>query len=111
MSDLFGVAAELSAGGFAAGRQAARIVEERATDVENVAKQLAPVDTGNLRRSITHDVHSGGLAADIGSDVEYAEHVERGTASSPPQPYMEPALDEFEQPFIDDIARIPGGLF
>lgn len=111
MSDLFSVAAELSAGGFSAGRQAARIVEERALDVENIAKQLAPVDTGNLRRSITHDINTGGLAADIGTDVDYAEHVERGTANSPPQPYMEPALDEVAQPFLEDISRIPGGMF
>ena len=46
---------------------------------EGYAKKLAPVDTGNLRNSITHRVDEGEPAAYIGSDTEYAAYVELGT--------------------------------
>lgn len=45
--------------------------------VEAAAKEKAPVDTGNLRGSITHDVEKN--IATIGTNVEYAPYVEKGT--------------------------------
>lgn len=44
---------------------------------EGYAKKLAPVDTGNLRNSISHTVD--GQAAYIGTNVEYAAYIELGT--------------------------------
>jgi len=41
--------------------------------VEGTAKNLAPVDTGNLRNSITHEVESN--EARVGTNVEYAVDV------------------------------------
>ena len=46
---------------------------------EGYAKKLAPVDTGNLRNSITHTVDEEEPAAYIGSNVEYASYVCLGT--------------------------------
>ena len=46
---------------------------------EGYAKKLCPVDTGNLRNSITHTVNSGEKAAYVGTDSEYAVYVEMGT--------------------------------
>ena len=46
---------------------------------EKYAKQLAPVDTGNLRNSITHTVVQNENAAYIGTNVEYAVYQELGT--------------------------------
>ena len=46
---------------------------------EGYAKKLAPVDTGNLRNSITHQVDEEEPAAYIGSDAEYASYVCLGT--------------------------------
>jgi HK97 gp10 family phage protein len=47
---------------------------------EGYAKKLCPVDTGNLRNSITHTVtNSGERAAYVGTDSEYAIYVEMGT--------------------------------
>lgn len=59
--------------------------------IETRAKFLCPVDTGNLRRSITSDVD--GLTAEIGTNVHYAPHVEFGTRRSKAQPYLRPAGD------------------
>jgi len=46
---------------------------------EGYAKKLCPVDTGNLRNSITHVVDEGEPAAYIGTNNEYAPYVELGT--------------------------------
>ena len=46
---------------------------------ESYAKDLVPVDTGNLRNSITHKVDTSEPAAYIGSNNEYAVYVELGT--------------------------------
>ena len=46
---------------------------------EGYAKKLCPVDTGNLRNSITHTVDDGEPAAYIGTNNEYSVYVELGT--------------------------------
>ena len=46
---------------------------------EGYAKKLCPVDTGNLRNSITHMIDEQGPAAIIGTNNEYAAYVELGT--------------------------------
>jgi HK97 gp10 family phage protein len=46
---------------------------------EGYAKKLCPVDTGNLRNSITHMVDEQEPAAIIGTDSEYAAYVCLGT--------------------------------
>ena len=45
--------------------------------VENEAKRLCPVDTGDLRNSITHEVDDG--VGIVGTNKEYAPYVEYGT--------------------------------
>ena len=45
--------------------------------VENDAKRKCPVDTGQLRASITHEVE--GQTGIVGTNVEYAPYVEYGT--------------------------------
>lgn len=48
---------------------------------ENFAKALCPVDTGNLRNSITHTVKVGDGTGEaiIGTNSQYAPYVEFGT--------------------------------
>lgn len=46
---------------------------------EGYAKRLCPVDTGNLRNSITHMIDEQEPAAIIGTNNEYAVYVELGT--------------------------------
>lgn len=46
---------------------------------EGYAKKLCPVDTGNLRNSITHEVVEDENAVYIGTNNEYAAYVELGT--------------------------------
>ncbi len=58
-----------------------RGVERAAQAGEGQAKRLAPVKTGNLRRSITHTKASfagGSVSASYGTNVPYARWVEEG---------------------------------
>lgn len=57
---------------------------------EGYAKLKCPVDTGNLRNSITH-AQEGNNTEVIGTDVEYAPYVELGTQHSKAQPFLKPA--------------------
>lgn len=59
---------------------------------EGYAKKLAPVDTGNLRNSITHTVDEEEPAAYIGTNVEYAPYVCLGTIHMKAQPFLKPAV-------------------
>lgn len=56
-----------------------RALEKCGLVAEGYAKKLCPVDTGNLRNSITHTVIDGEKAAYIGTNSEYAVYVECGT--------------------------------
>lgn len=69
--------------------------------VEGRAKLLSPVDTGNLRSSISHKLASE-KEVQIGTDVEYAVYVEKGTSRQKEQPYLTPAVEDN----LNEIKRI-----
>ena len=56
-----------------------RALEKCGITAEGYAVRLVPVDTGNLRNSITHKVDDSEPAAYIGTNNEYAAYVELGT--------------------------------
>ena len=73
-----------------------RDLERRALRVESAAKVLAPIDGGRLRASIHRGpitpTATGGMFIDIGSDLEYAIHVEQGTSAHIIRPRRKKAL-------------------
>lgn len=108
--------------------------------VENEAKMLCPIDTGQLRNSITHRLQNNGTerACIVGTNVEYAPYVEFGTGihavngdgrqtpwvyrtadgqyywteGQEAQPYLEPALEHKANEVKAEILRIiKGELF
>ncbi len=56
-------------------------MEKACLYVEGNTKRNAPVDDGQLRQSITHDVdrNSGSIEGYVGTNVEYAPYVHQGT--------------------------------
>ena len=65
--------------------------------VEADSKKMAPVDTGRLRASITHEVReiaNGVIQGKVGSSTSYSKFVELGTSKMPAQPYLRPALEK-----------------
>ena len=73
---------------------AVRALEKCGLTAEGYAKKLCPVDTGNLRNSITHDLDDGEPAAYIGTNVEYAPYVCLGTIHMKAQPFLKPAVTD-----------------
>lgn len=67
-----------------------RALEKCGLVAEGYAKKECPVDTGNLRNSITHEVDEGGDAVYIGSNTEYAAYVELGTGQYYPGGRQDP---------------------
>ena len=104
-----------------------RALEKCGLTAEGYAKLLCPVDTGNLRNSITHQVNEGEPAVYIGSAGEYAAYVELGTGKYYPggrqtpwmyqdakgnwhlthgqraQPYLKPAVADHVAQYRDII--------
>ena len=104
-----------------------RALERCGSQAEGYAKDLAPVDTGNLRNSISHRVDDDSLAAYIGTNTEYAAYVELGTgkyaeggrptpwvyqddeghwhwtAGNPAQPFLKPAVADHQQTYRNII--------
>ena len=81
---------------------------------ESYAKQLCPVDTGNLRNSITHRQKDENTEV-IGTTVEYAPFVELGhhTPSGSKvaaRPYLRPAAEnhgaEYAEILKNEMSRL-----
>lgn len=75
---------------------------------EKYAKLIVPVRTHRLKDSITHEVEDKSVF--IGTNVEYAPHVEYGTIKQEAQPYLRPSATEhpntYRQIVIDEFAKI-----
>ncbi len=87
--------------------------------IEQTAKLYCPVDTGDLKDSITSEVTESGstVVGKVGPHMPYADYVEYGTGSKgdpaapyahveswpgmKAQPYMRPALDEGKPAILD----------
>ena len=104
-----------------------RALERCGSQAEGYAKDLAPVDTGNLRNSISHKVDDGEPAVYIGSNTSYAPYVELATGiyaeggrptpwvyqdengnwhwtrGNPAQPFLAPAVKNHAQTYSNII--------
>ncbi len=74
------------------------------------AVMRCPVDTGTLRRSITNVVNDDEKSVSIGTNVEYAPFVEKGTSRQQAQPYIEPAImqniDKFKRIAEQELKKV-----
>lgn len=75
-----------------------RVIDETATEIAAIARQLCPVDTGNLRDSIAVINYSGhsssyGMAKAVLAGMSYAIFAEFGTSTSSATPFLRPALE------------------
>ena len=88
--------------------RASAVVRKVAFDTEADAKALAPVDTGNLRNSITTAVTGNGLTAAVVATASYAPFVVGGTSRRAPQPFMGPATDRNTPLFYEAMNQLGG---
>lgn len=85
-------------------------VQTATYDVEARAKQMVPVKTGTLRRSIHSVFENGGLTGLVGPSVSYSAFVEFGTRHMAARPYMRPAAEAVLPRFATAVARVLRGL-
>lgn len=114
VEDLNRLSADLQSAGTRAGAAASTVVRRTALAVERDAKAFAPVDTANLRSSISMDLVSDGRSAAVeavvGPTANYGAYVEFGTSRAAPRAYMGPALDRNAGAFADAIAQLGGDV-
>ncbi|VXA92462.1 HK97-gp10 family putative phage morphogenesis protein [Citricoccus sp. K5] len=79
-------------------------------DTANGARELAPVDTGMLKGSITTETGTDGSAVygQVEAGVNYAAYVEHGTSRMAPQPYMSPAFEKNSAKWLEALGQLGG---
>lgn len=87
--------------------KAGAAIGKAALDIEGRAKQLAPVDTGNLRNSITAEQQSA-LAWVVAVGAEYGIYQEYGTHKMGARPFLTPAFTAVAPGLLDALGKIVG---
>lgn len=91
------------------GARGALVVRATALRIERDAKIMAPVDTGNLRNSISTTLAGDGrgarMTAEIGPTASYGIYQELGTSRMAAHPFLFPAADRHEPAFIAAMAQ------
>lgn len=110
VDELNRVAAGFVVAGGRIGALGAAVLRKSAMDVERDAKMFCPVDTGNLRGSISTsfsgDGRGGSMSAEIGPTASYGSYVEFGTSRMGPSAFMGPALDRNTPSFLEAAAQL-----
>lgn len=83
-----------------------QIVKQNTAELTQGAQRKAPVDTGNLRRSITMDLSDGGLTGKVKPTADYAPYLEYGTRFQSAQPFMQPAFNKQKAQFKSDMDKL-----
>lgn len=83
---------------------ASQALLQTARDIAQMAKQLAPIDTGLLQRSYRVEPIDENTMQ-IGTDTEYAPYVEFGTVNQSAQPHLTPAFHQNEETFKVRLAE------
>lgn len=90
----------------------ARAAERTGAWAAEQARALAPVDSGELRDSITYEVRrtASSLAIVVLAGADHALYVELGTSRMSAQPYLRPVLDrigaQYQQFLAEEIRKI-----
>ena len=64
------------------------------------AREVVPVDSGELRSSISASA-ADAMAAEVAATAGHAAMVEYGTSRMPPRPYMQPAAEQARAALIE----------
>ena len=87
----------------------ARALEICGGTAERYAKEICPVDTGNLRNSITHKQMDSKTEV-IGTNVKYAPFVCLGTRRMRARPFLRPAVENHSAEYNQIIKSELSGL-
>lgn len=88
-----------------------RAVAETMVEVETGAKERAPVDTGNLRASITGQMQGQTAAVvGVGPQAPYGVHVHEGTRRMSARPFLRQAAESARHRWTQRIRDALAGL-
>ena len=82
------------------------VVKKNGGYLQKGAMQVAPVDSGTLKRSIGIEISDGGMTAAVEPSAEYAPYVEYGTRFMSAQPYLRPTLSKVGRKFKADVRKL-----
>ncbi|WP_170275137.1 HK97-gp10 family putative phage morphogenesis protein [Lactococcus lactis] len=82
------------------------VVKSNNANMNKNMQDLAPVDTGNMKRSITSEFTDGGFTGTTGPHTDYDGYVEYGTRFQAAQPFVKPAFDVQKKVFKNDLERL-----
>ena len=76
--------------------------------IQHNAQDIVQVDPQDTRRSIHYNLFTtrGGVGVEVGPTTHYAPHLEYGTQSSRPYPFMIPAIDMMEHALFNAVTQI-----
>lgn len=83
-----------------------QVVKSNTSNMTANMQNLAPVDTGNMKRSITSEFTDGGFTGTTEPHTDYAGYVEYGTRFQAAQPFVKPAFDVQKKVFKNDLERL-----
>lgn len=85
------------------------VVQKNGAALQRTAQRKAVFkkgySTGATKRSIKLDLASNGLRAVVKANTDYSGYLEVGTRKMEAQPFMQPAFNEIQPKFIDDLRR------
>lgn len=91
-------------------RAGAEAVYASARRAAKIARELAPVDSGELRGKIDAQMLDGACGAVV-SRAEHAALVEYGASRTPAQPYMRPMARQMRHEFVREMRRVLREVF
>ena len=107
-NDFSAVAARINAIPAAAETGLTAAALSAAESCAEAARALVPVDSGELRESISAS-QAGSMSAQVTATAGHAAMVEYGTSRMPPQPYMQPAAQQARGEFTERAAAAVRG--
>lgn len=109
VSQVIQLAGDLGKSGARVGAKVAKVTRTNGAAMQAKAKALAPRDTGALANSISLTVFGSGnsaaIGANVGTDIIYGRYQEYGTGKMAPHPFLIPACEAQESPYVADVEK------
>lgn len=82
------------------------VVKTNTSELQRNMQRNAPVDTGNMKRSVNVSIINSGLSAIVEPTADYSPYVEYGTRFNIAQPFVRPAFMRQKYQFLKDMNRL-----
>lgn len=87
-----------------------KVVKKNGSELQQKAQKHADFkkgyQTGTTKRSISLEIKSNGLTAEVQPGTEYSPYLEFGTRFMDAQPFVRPAYNEQKQKFKSDMDKL-----